>query len=356
MTLWSRALALALMPWFAGCSSDDPLQVAVIVPMSSSATPLSAQYSVALADDQTACVIVSYESEVRCLDRTGELAGVFGGEGDGPGEFRFARAVVRGPKHTVAVIDPLASRISIFRPTGEMVTEVAVPEMFEPMSPIGETMIGAYAPDLLSHNRVLAEVELAGGAVLRPRELRTPSDVGLPGNCGLSWGAMSQEGVAAFGACKQQLLFYFESGDGEVTVIEPPTYTGELPNQRDIDEHRQGTRFLYRGGVVPDAAVREFANTPKPGRITGRSIMYDASGRLWVGTRRDRDRFSYFDLYLDTAFMGSVRVRDRLLAFDILDGTLVTLVERALDERDGDGIPDHGIDWYDINGLPYLQH
>lgn len=356
MTPWSRALAMALIPWFAGCSSDDPPRAAVIVPVSSSATPLSAQHSVALVDDQTACVIVSYESEVRCLDRTGELVGVFGGEGDGPGEFRFARAVVRGPKHTVAVIDPLASRVSIFKPTGELVTEVAVPEMFEPMSPIGETMIGTYAPDLLSHNRVIAEVDLAGGAVLQPRQLRTPSDVGLPGNCGLSWGAMSQEGVATFGACKQQLLFYSESGDGEVAVIEPPTYTGELPNQRDIDEHRQGARFLYGGGAVPEAAVSEFANTPKPGRIAGRSIMYDGSGRLWVGTRRDRDRFSYFDLYFDTAFAGSVRVRDRLLGFDILNGTLVTLVERTLDEHDDDGIPDLGIDWYDIGGLSYLQH
>lgn len=249
------------------------------------------------------------------------------------------------------MIDPLASRISIFKPTGELVTEVAVPEMFEPMSSIGETMIGTHAPDVLSNNRVLAEVDPDGGAVLWRRELRTPSDIGLPGNCGLSWGAMSQEGVAAFGACESQLLFYSENGDGEVAAIEPPTYTGELPNQRDVDEHRQGARFLYRDGVVPDAAIRAFANTPKPGRIAGRSITYDESGRLWVGTRRDRDRFSYFDLYSDTAFEGSVQVRDRLLAFDILNGMLVTQVARALDEHDGDGIPDLGIDWYDVRDM-----
>lgn len=349
--LWSRAFAVALMPWFISCSSDDPPQVAVLFPVDSSATPLSAQHSVALVDDHTACVIVSYESEVRCVDRTGELVGVFGGEGDGPGEFRFARAVLRGPRRTVAVIDPLASRISVFKPTGELVTEVAAPEMFEPMSPIGETVIGTYEPNLLSKNKVLAEVDVAGGSVLWRRELRTPTDIGLPGNCGLSWGAMSQEEVATFGACEKQLLFYSESGDGEVAVIEPGTYAGELPNQRDIDEHRQGARFLYPDGVVPDAAVRQFANTPKPGRIAGRSMMYDAIGRLWVGTRRDRDRFSYFDLYLDTALVGSVQVRDRLLSFDILDGTLVTLVERALDEHDGDGIPDPGIDWYHIGDM-----
>ena len=351
MTLWSRALVLALMPWFINCSSDDPPQVSVIVPTSSSATPLSANSSVALVDEHTACVIVSYETEVRCLARTGELAGVFGREGDGPGEFRFAHALVRGPRHTIAVIDPLASRLSVFTPAGELVAAVAIPEVFEPMSPIGETMIGTYAPNLRSTNRVLAEFDLAGGAVLWRRELRTPSDIGLPGECGLSWGAMSLGGVGTFGACHSQLLFYSASGDGEVGVIEAPTYTGELPNQRDIDEYRRGARFLFRNGVVPDAAVQEFAKTPKPGRIAGRSMVYDASGRLWVGTRRNRDRFSFLDLYLDRDFLGTVQVRDRMLGFDILHGTLVILVERALDEHDGDGIPDRGVDWYDVRDM-----
>ncbi len=233
ITLWSRALVLALMPWFINCSSDNPPQVSVIVPTSSSATPLSANSSVALVDEHTACVIVSYETEVRCLARTGELAGVFGREGDGPGEFRFAHALMRGPRHTVAVIDPLASRLSVFTPAGELVAEVAIPEVFEPMSPIGETMIGTYAPNLRSTNRVLAEFDLAGGAVLWRRELRTPSDIGLPGECGLSWGAMSLGGVATFGACHSQLLFYSASGDGEVGVIEAPTY-GPAPLSRTV--------------------------------------------------------------------------------------------------------------------------
>lgn len=310
----------------------------------------------ALVDDHTACVVDSYEKEVQCLDRTGELVGVFGGEGDGPGEFRFPYAALRGPEHTVAVIDPLASRLSIFRPTGELVTEVAVPRVFEPMSPIGETMIGTYTPNLLSHDKILAEVDLAGGAILWRRELLTPSDVGLPEDCGLSlsWGAIGQGGMATFGACRSQLLFYPADGNGEVAVIEAPTYTGELPNPRDIDEYRHGARFLYRDGVVPDAAVQAFAEAPKTDRIPGRPMVYDESGRLWVGTRRDRDRFSYFDVYLDTVFAGTVQVRDRVMGFDILNGTLVTLVERALDEHDGDGIPDRGIDWYDLGQLSVL--
>ncbi len=45
---------------------------------------------------------------------------------------------------------------------------------------------------------------------------------------------------------------------------------------------------------------------------------------------------------------GSVRVRDRLLAYDLYDSTLVTVVER---EPDADGIGWRAADWYDIAGL-----
>ena len=353
MALRVPALTLALMPWFANCAPDAPLQAAVMVPISSWATPLSKNASVALIDGHTACVIVSYEFQVQCLDRAGEFVGVFGGEGDGPGEFRFAYAVVRGDERTVAVIDPLASRLSVFKPTGELVTEVAVPRVFEPLSPIGETTVGTYMPDFLSDKKVLAEVDLSGGAVLWQRELRMPSDIGLPPECGLSWGALSQEEVLAFGACQSQLLFYTVRGEGEVIAIEAPTYTGELPNQRDIDEYREGTRFLYRDGVVPDAAVREFAkNRRVVDRIPGRAMTYDASQRLWVGAGRNRDRSSSLDLYLDKAFLGTVQVQDRMLGFDVLDGTLVVLVERGVDEdADRDGIPDRGVDWYDVRDI-----
>lgn len=55
---------------------------------------------------------------------------------------------------------------------------------------------------------------------------------------------------------------------------------------------------------------------------------------------------------LDKAFLGTVKVQDRMLGFDVLDGTLVVLVERGLDEdADRDGIPDRGVDWYDVRDL-----
>ncbi len=322
-----------------------------MVPIASSATALSKNPSIALIDENTACVIVSYVYEVQCLSRSGDLVGAFGGQGDGPGEFRFPRAVVRALDQTVGVLDPLSSRATIFTTTGEVVTEVPLPEVFEPVSPIAGTVIGTYIPSHLSSDKVLAEIELPGGAILWQRELHEPAAMGLPAECGLQWGAMAKVEVVVFGVCNSMLLFYSADAGGQARVVESPTYAYELPNHRDVEEFREGARFLFNGDTVPPAAVREFAATPKRDRITGRSMVYDVSERLWVATQRDRDRFSYFDLYVDTAFVGSVQVRDRLLGFDILNSTLVALVERPLDEHDADGVPNRGVDWYDFGEL-----
>ena len=82
--------------------------------------------------------------------------------------------------------------------------------------------------------------------------------------------------------------------------------------------------------------------------MTVASLTYDDRGRLWVATERDRAHFSYFDIYVGIEYVGSVRVRDRLLGYDLYGSTLVTIVER---EPDADGIGWHAADWYDIAGL-----
>ena len=51
--------------------------------------PLSQSTSIALADQNTACVIVSYEVQAHCVERAGTVVGRFGRKGDGlPGEFQ----------------------------------------------------------------------------------------------------------------------------------------------------------------------------------------------------------------------------------------------------------------------------
>ncbi len=60
---------------------------------------------------------------------------------------------------------------------------------------------------------------------------------------------------------------------------------------------------------------------------------------------------SYLDVSEIAEYAGSVKVRDRLRAFDLLGSTPVVLVDRQVGP-DADGIPDRALDWYDIGDLP----
>ena len=93
---------------------------------------------------------------------------------------------------------------------------------------------------------------------------------------------------------------------------------------------------------MPSAGIGEV------GESSGSPFGFDNQDRLWVATTRDRDTFSYFDVWIGTGYVGTVRIRERLLGFDLLGSTLVALVER----RPGpDGIASRAIDWYRIDGL-----
>lgn len=165
--------------------------------------------------------------------------------------------------------------------------------------------------------------------------------------------AWHPDGWLVFGTCRHDLVFVEAPSEvAAPTLVQAPTYTGELPNRRDIEEYRTGMGLLY-GGTVAETVVQQYAETPKIDRIPGRSLRYDSKARLWVGASRDRDRYSYFGIYAGADFKGSVRIRDRLIGFDLLGETLATLVERAVAEGDADGIPDREIDWYDIGKIGY---
>ncbi len=314
-------------------------------------TPLSRNGSIALVSEDTACVIVSWEHQIQCSNRTGHLFGVFGREGEGPGEFVMPGRVLRGPGRTVAVLDPGMSRLSVFTVAGELTSETTLPVIFMPLSPVGETLVGTLESVLPgSGGKLVAEVD-PDGTVVWQDSLPNSETLGLPEHCGLGWGSISPSGVAAFPMCEDRILFFDTVRRQQVSLIRMPTFRAELPNARDIDAFREAMRFLYPNNVVPEAAVRDYAETPKLFWIRGWSMAHDARNRLWVGTTRDHDRVSWLDLYRDTTLLGSVRVRDRLVGFDVLGSTLVTLVERAPPERDAYAIPELGIDWYDVSSV-----
>lgn len=64
----------------------------------------------------------------------------------------------------------------------------------------------------------------------------------------------------------------------------------------------------------------------------------------------ERDAFSYFDIWTGTDYAGTVRIRDRLMGYDISDPTLAALVERPPDEN---GDAHRATDWYDIGEVEF---
>ena len=203
----------------------------------------------------------------------------------------------------------------------------------------------------------MSEVDMQTGEVLWKRGLPHPTALGVEAECqwGLSWGAVRPNGGTVFGTCEHEIVFYSDDPAHDVTVFAAPGYVEEFPNKRDVHIYRTGMRVFYRDGSVPDVEVQRYAETPKQYTLAGQRMIYDSGDRLWIATQRDRDRFSYLDIFEDTVYTGSVQVRDRMLAFDIVNSTLVVLVERPVSHDDVDGVPDRAVDWYDIPASSLFQ-
>ena len=80
--------ATAFLAFAAACGQSDTTDNTIFTPevIASAALPPSENDEVALlADERTACVIDSYEGQVRCVDGEGAVVGVFGRKGKGPG-------------------------------------------------------------------------------------------------------------------------------------------------------------------------------------------------------------------------------------------------------------------------------
>lgn len=342
-SLFTSLTALVLP---AACSTDEaepgsptllPAELVAAVEV-----PLSRSVRVALVDGTTACVVDSYEVQVVCMRSDGSTVGRFGREGEGPGEFDGALSLIRGPGSVLGVFDGGGRRVTIFEPTGAIVSTARAPFLFGPMAPFGETVVGSYtAPrEVRPTGALVVELDVGTGEILWERALPHPSELGTALDCerGASDGAMSPEGRWAFGTCNTTLVLWDADS---VTTFEDPSYVPELPSASEIERFRHRRLF---GATPSEAEILQFAETPKRGRIPGRSLIYDDWGRLWAATQRDRNAYSYFSVFADTTYVGSVRVRDRVEGYDLLGSTLAVLVERLPD--DPAGIPGRGVDWY----------
>ena len=358
---WPVILALALG---VSCEESGSTSDRTLVPerIATVQVPLSANRSIALlSDETTACVIESYDVRVRCVNRNGDVIGTFGRAGEGPGEFGALSRLVGGPDNTVGVVDTGLKRFSVFEPSGSLVREVVLPGAAFSLRPVRRfatslagIAIVTFDPAVVAAGAgpggmlALFEVDIASAEVVR-REV-PPVDAEV--ECGMIlYGFPNPEGGWVYVACEGHMVFVGEYGD--VYVLQAPTYTGELPSERDVAVWREGRRMMEGLGVGIDREeVERYRNTPKNYHILFGEQKFDEQGRLWIATQRDHDEFSYLDVYVpgEAEFVGSVRVHDRVLGFDLLGSTLVLVVERQLRPDDADGIAERAVDWYDVGG------
>ena len=158
-------------------------------------------------------------------------------------------------------------------------------------------------------------------------------------------------GGLVFLVCGHELAFFADRDAQSATVVTSPSHTEAFPNERDASDRVEALSGIgRRGGTLTNSAreaiAAEFRGRSKDWIFKPIAFGFDHQDRLWVATTRDRDAFSYFDIWIGTEYAGSARVQDRLLGFDILGSTLVALVERTPGE---DGIGARAIDWYDLS-------
>ena len=343
----------------AACTPEAPAEPFLdLVPVAVSSVPPTRSRDVALVSETTACIGNSYETRVYCVDRTGNVVGDFGREGDGPGEFNSISYLARGPGGTIGVFDWGLSRMTVFMPDGTWVSETKVPPLFAParsfLSTVSGYSVGIPAPSdasrgfslkALARTIELLELDLMTGEVLWTRqELEYLDEDG----CYPIPGIPGARGGWVFKGCSG--VYFLDHRDARSgRLVKSPAYVVEFPNDRDVAAYLEGLRFA---GPLPPELLKsyeeEYRAQPKRPFIGTETLAYDGKDRLWYATSRDRDNFSYLDVWVGTGYAGTVRIRDRLMGYDILGSTLAAFVER---KPGRDGIAARAIDWYDIGDL-----
>ena len=368
--MWQRLVpcvtAVVLIIGTASCAGPNARSEQEFVlspePFAESRAPYSPSRGIALISDSVACVVDGYNVEVYCADPQDRLWR-FGRRGEGPGEFRGSLLLGPGPGGTLAAFDLRLNRVTVFQTSSTGPTTVVssspIPDLL-PVTPLSSTVTGAHY-NRQAGRRHQVEVEIASGRFVWERffspELVQCRDGVTPDATTLGIGHPIPGGGLVFVTCQGQKTVWFANRDDRLpsAVVDSPTYTENYPGERDVATYVQGVKAMTGGAVEPSRAdLAEFRNTVVPwSRMSGHTV--DDRGRFWVATTRDRDAFSYIDVYEAQAYAGTVRVRHSMVAFDRRGSSLVVLVDRPLTDDDPSGVPRRGIDWYDVSGLSFAS-
>lgn len=327
-SLPTRLAAVLLLMATAGCTPDgaNVPGVTALLPFASSGAPYSESVDIAIVSEDIACVIDSFESRIHCVDRGDGGVTVFGREGRGPGEFAGGIGIERGRDGHVVAMDSREQRLTFFKPDSTLVSETRLPDDFHPRQLRGDRLFG-FKLEILNFtpNYVPMAADAYSGEVLWER---TDVANALEREClNAAVGASMPSGGLVFQVCGNELAFFAHRDAPTATVVASPSYVEALPNERDVSAHVDMISSLSRlpGGMSAseiEAVTAEFREKPKEWLLKPIAFAFDDQNRLWAATTRDRDAFSYFDIWSGTVYAGAVRVRDRLMGFDIFGLTL----------------------------------
>ncbi len=359
LLLYAPLVALLCL---SGCTSErsDLSEPIALSPFASQGAPISTSNDVAIISEEIVCLSNSYEFRIHCVDRINGNATVIGGEGRGPGEFGAPPGIRRSRDGHVVAIDIREDRLTLFKPNGTLVSETRLPSGFSPTLLRGDRLFGFELvldfENEFQPSYVPMEVDVSSGEVLWKRaDLAEAVDR----ECfNPAVGASTPDGGLVLQVCEYELAFFSHKDAPTVTVVASPSYVEALPNERDLAAHiddMSEIQSIFERSFTEsqmDALVAEFLEKPKEWLFKPGTFDFDNQNHLWVATTRDRDAFSYFDIWTDTTYVGAVRVKDRLMGFDIFESTLVTLVERAPDK---DGVAERAVDWYDLGEVDWSR-
>lgn len=280
----------------------------------------------------------------------------FGREGDGPGELRIPASAHRTPAGNFVVTDVQLAKVERWNARGERLTGIRTPQVPRAIWSVGDELLMVGAPFTPGRGPTLFRLAWDGSAIgswdlfrLAPRLAQT-SD-GRPPSVFLSVGRCADGSVVA-GNGAEYVLARVDSAGALIATFGRP----ELPPLVASDEEirRRQERVARAAANMPPAAReairkldRRMLEAPRP--HFGGPIATDRHDRLWIITNRNVDDSTAVDLFACASgtFLGTVMLRDKVMALAPSDDRLFALVRRAgaayLDQS--------GIDEYDISAL-----
>jgi hypothetical protein len=149
--------------------------------------------------DGAVYVVDPRSSKVVIFDRSGRYRAAFGGEGEGPGEFRTAARIASAPDGSMYVWDPRLKRISRFAPDGKSISQLVLPTA--PLSVDFAIVSGRawFLRLVLRSGLAMRGFNLATGAAVDSFAQLTPAEVAMhsTGNPGAITGTSKGEVVYA---------------------------------------------------------------------------------------------------------------------------------------------------------------